>query len=66
MSFCHGRALLHSGHAMKAAVLYGKENIRVEIVPARPLQPGEARICIEAALTCGTDLKVFKIGRAHV
>jgi L-iditol 2-dehydrogenase len=47
---------------MKAAVLYGKENIRVEIVPARPLQPGEARICIEAALTCGTDLKVFKRG----
>jgi L-iditol 2-dehydrogenase len=47
---------------MKAAVLYGKENIRVEIVPPRPLRPGEARIRIEAALTCGTDLKVFKRG----
>jgi L-iditol 2-dehydrogenase len=47
---------------MKAAVLHGKEDIRVEIVPPRALQAGEARIRIEAALTCGTDLKVFKRG----
>jgi L-iditol 2-dehydrogenase len=47
---------------MKAAVLYGKETIRVETVPPRPLREGEARIRIEAALTCGTDLKVFKRG----
>ena len=47
---------------MKAAVLYGKEDVRVgEVVPA-PLKPGEVRIGIEAALTCGTDLKVFKRG----
>jgi L-iditol 2-dehydrogenase len=47
---------------MKAAVLYGKEDVRVEDVPERPLQAGEVRIKIEAALTCGTDLKVFKRG----
>jgi L-iditol 2-dehydrogenase len=47
---------------MKAAVLYGQENIRVEKVPTAALQPGEVRIHIEAALTCGTDLKVFKRG----
>lgn len=47
---------------MKAAVLYGKEDVRVEEVAPRPLQPGEVRIQIEAALTCGTDLKVFKRG----
>src|SRR5260221_8441324 len=47
---------------MKAAVLYGQEQIRVEDVPAPALRPGEARIQIEAALTCGTDLKVFKRG----
>src|SRR6185295_7714524 len=47
---------------MKAAVLYGKEDVRVERVALRPLQPGEVRIRIEAALTCGTDLKVFKRG----
>ena len=47
---------------MKAAVLYGKEDVRVEEVLDRPLQAGEVRISIEAALTCGTDLKVFKRG----
>ena len=34
----------------------------MENVPPPPLQTGEARIQIEAALTCGTDLKVFKRG----
>jgi L-iditol 2-dehydrogenase len=47
---------------MKAAVLYGKEDVRVEDVTPAPLKPGEVRIQIEAALTCGTDLKVFKRG----
>ncbi len=47
---------------MKAAVLYGKEDVRVEEVAARSLNPGEVRVRIEAALTCGTDLKVFKRG----
>ncbi len=47
---------------MKAAVLYGKEDVRVEEVAPRPLAPGEVRIDIEASLTCGTDLKVYKRG----
>ena len=47
---------------MKAAVLYGQEKIRIEKVPTAALQPGEVRVHIEAALTCGTDLKVFKRG----
>ena len=47
---------------MKAAVLHGKETVRIEEVPARALQPGEVRVQIHAALTCGTDLKVFKRG----
>lgn len=47
---------------MKAAVLYGQEQIRVEEVSPKALLPGEVRIQIEAALTCGTDLKVFKRG----
>src|SRR5260221_13567811 len=47
---------------MKAAVLYGQEQIRVEDVASPSLKPGQARIQIEAALTCGTDLKVFKRG----
>ena len=47
---------------MKAAVLYGREDVRVEDVQPAALKPGEVRIQIEAALTCGTDLKVFKRG----
>src|SRR5882757_4435938 len=47
---------------MKAAVLYGKEDVRVEDVVPSKLKAGEVRVQIEAALTCGTDLKVFKRG----
>ena len=47
---------------MKAAVLYGKEDVRVEDIQPAALKPGEVRIQIEAALTCGTDLKVFRRG----
>src|SRR5438067_5402467 len=47
---------------MRAAVLYGKEDVRVEDVKAPPLCPGEVRIAIKAALTCGTDLKVYRRG----
>ena len=47
---------------MKAAVLHGKETVRIEQVAEPALKPGGARIRIEAALTCGTDLKVYKRG----
>lgn len=47
---------------MRAAVLYGKEDIRLESIPEPVLAPGEVRVDIRAALTCGTDLKVFKRG----
>ncbi len=47
---------------MKAAILYGKEEVRVEDIEPRTLAAGEVRIRIEAALTCGTDLKVFRRG----
>jgi L-iditol 2-dehydrogenase len=47
---------------VRAAILYGKEQIRVKNLEPGPLKTGEVRIRIEAALTCGTDLKVFKRG----
>lgn len=47
---------------MRAAILYGKEHVRIEEIDPPSLQPGELRIQIEAALTCGTDLKVFRRG----
>src|SRR5688500_10860777 len=53
---------LYSICAVKAAVLHGREDLRIEEVDRKPLGPGELRLAIEAALTCGTDLKVFKRG----
>jgi L-iditol 2-dehydrogenase len=47
---------------MKAAVLHGREDVRIEDFPEPALQPGQVRITIRAALTCGTDLKVYKRG----
>lgn len=47
---------------MKAVVLHGREDVRVESIPEKPLAPGEVRVHIEAALTCGTDLKVYRRG----
>ena len=47
---------------MKAAILHGQEKIQIEDIALPALKPGEVRIRIEAALTCGTDLKVFKRG----
>jgi L-iditol 2-dehydrogenase len=47
---------------MRAAVLHGREDVRIEDLPEAPLQPGEVRVRIHAALTCGTDLKVFRRG----
>ena len=48
--------------SVKAAILYGKEDVRVQQVSAPELREGEVRVQIEAALTCGTDLKVYKRG----
>jgi L-iditol 2-dehydrogenase len=48
--------------SIKAAVLYGKEDVRIEGLLAPALKNGQVRIRIRAALTCGTDLKVFKRG----
>jgi L-iditol 2-dehydrogenase len=47
---------------MTAAVLYGKEDIKIEKVPIPSLERGEVLIKVNVALTCGTDLKVFQRG----
>jgi len=50
-----------NGH-MTAAVLYGRENVRVEQVPLPEIAPDEVLVRVEVALTCGTDLKVWRRG----
>ncbi len=47
---------------MNAAVLYGKEDVRIERVPLPEAGPGQIVVRVHAALTCGTDLKVFRRG----
>jgi len=47
---------------MTAAVLYGKEDIKIEQVPIPRLAEGEVLIKVQVALTCGTDLKVYQRG----
>ena len=47
---------------MTAAVLYGKEDLRIEQVPVPSAGPGEIVVRVAAALTCGTDLKVYRRG----
>jgi L-iditol 2-dehydrogenase len=63
----HGRAtvetaLEHGRATMQAAILHGREDIRIENVPVPQAGPGELVVQVGAALTCGTDLKVFRRG----
>jgi L-iditol 2-dehydrogenase len=47
---------------MTAAVLYGKEDVKIETVPIPRVADGEVLVKVEVALTCGTDLKVYQRG----
>src|SRR5690242_2026848 len=47
---------------MTAAVLYGKEQLRIENVVMPRIGPGDVLVRVRAALTCGTDVKVFRRG----
>ena len=49
------------GH-MTAAVLYGREDLKVEEVAIPALADDEVLVRVKVALTCGTDLKVWKRG----
>ncbi|HWG21963.1 MAG TPA: zinc-binding dehydrogenase [Terracidiphilus sp.] len=55
-------AFLHERMTMQAAVLHGREDVRIEQVPIPKAAAGELIVRVGAALTCGTDLKVFRRG----
>ncbi|MEK7764730.1 MAG: alcohol dehydrogenase catalytic domain-containing protein, partial [bacterium] len=48
---------------MLAAALYGPGEVRIEEQPVPQPGPGEIVVRVEAALTCATDLKIFRNGR---
>ncbi len=47
---------------MRGAVLLGPEHIEIQHVPVPRPGPGEILLGIEAATTCGTDVKVYRRG----
>ncbi|MCP5113113.1 MAG: zinc-binding dehydrogenase [bacterium] len=47
---------------MMAAVLYGREQLRVEPVAVPEIEETDILVRVKAALTCGTDVKVFRRG----
>jgi L-iditol 2-dehydrogenase len=47
---------------MMAAVLYGKEHLQVEPVSVPTIEAGDILVRVKVALTCGTDVKVFRRG----
>lgn len=47
---------------MRAALLYGQEDLRLEDVPTPTPAAGEVVLQVTVATTCGTDLKVWRRG----
>ena len=57
-----GGAVAAIPETMTGAVLTGPETIEVRAVPVPRPGPGEMLLKVEAATTCGTDVKVFRRG----
>ncbi len=47
---------------MTAAILYGSENLKIEKIAIPEVADDEVLLRVKVALTCGTDLKVWKQG----
>lgn len=47
---------------MKAAMLYGVKDLRIEDVEIPKVDAGEVLVKVKAATTCGTDLKIYQRG----
>ena len=47
---------------MKAAMLYGIKDLRIEEISKPEVNAGEVLVKVKAATTCGTDLKIFQRG----
>ena len=51
---------------MKAALLFGKEDLRVQDMPVPQVAAGELLLRVKAAAVCGTDIRMFRNGARGV
>lgn len=51
---------------MKAAVLRGKLDLSVEEIPVPKIGSGDILLKVKAASICGTDVRMYKNGRANI
>lgn len=47
---------------MRAAVCYGKNQLKVENVPIPAVPEGSIRVKVKAVAICGTDKRIYKVG----
>jgi L-iditol 2-dehydrogenase len=47
---------------MKAAVVYGKDDLRLEQLPIPAAPPGSIRVRVVACGVCGTDRRIYRVG----
>ena len=51
---------------MRAALLFGKEDLRVEELPLPRIADGEILLRVQAAAICGTDIRMYRNGARGV
>ncbi len=51
---------------MKAARMYGKEDLRVETVPVPEVGDNDVLLRVKSAAICGTDIRMYKNGVDHI
>lgn len=51
---------------MKAALLYGKDDLRVEELPIPEISDDEVLVKVKSAAICGTDVRMYKNGMSGV
>lgn len=51
---------------MRAWIFHGPGDLRLEDVPETQPGPGEVKIAVKAAATCGTDLKTYRRGHPTI
>ena len=47
---------------MRAARLYGQEDLRVDDIPVPVIAEGDVLLRVKAAAICGTDIRMYRNG----